>query len=173
MQELALAESILQTALAHASRVGARRIARLQVAIGQLSAMVVDLIQSHWDDISRGSLAEGARLDFRQELTRLLCLACDRLYMPRGRDLACPSCHSTRFKVISGHESRVEAIEIEPGEAFRAAFVDAEGARALAATEVASTATRSRAKRLDKRPTGRVATKRARSGSRPVAQPLS
>jgi len=146
MQELAFAESILQMALAHASRVGARRIARLHVAIGQLSALVLDLIQSHWDNISRGSPAEGARLDFRQELTRLLCLACDRLYMPSGRDLACPACHSTRFKVISGHESRVEAIDIEPDEAFRTAFAVAENARPLPATRAAAAVSRRRAK---------------------------
>ncbi len=170
MQELALAESILQTALVHASRVGARRIARLHVAIGQLSAMVVDLIQSHWDDISRGSLAEGARLDFRQVLTRLLCLACDRLYTPRGGDLACPSCHSTRFKVISGHESRVEAIDIEPGEAFRTAFADAENAPSLAATQATSTATRSRAKATRHTPAGDVVPERARNGLGSIAR---
>jgi hydrogenase nickel incorporation protein HypA/HybF len=138
MQELDFAESMLQTALLHASRVGARRIAELHLAIGQLSAIVVDLIQSHWDNISRGSPAEGARLHFRQVLTRLRCLACERVYTPRSGNLACPACHSTRFKVISGHECRVEAIDIEPSEAFRTAFVEIEDARPIGATESSS-----------------------------------
>jgi hydrogenase nickel incorporation protein HypA/HybF len=128
MHELAFAEGILQTALRHASRTGARRIAHLHLAVGQLSTVVVSLIQSHWETISRGTLAEGAQLHFRRVPTQVRCLACERQYAPTGSDLACPSCHSTRIKVIAGDECHLERLDLEPHVAFQVAFVESKRA---------------------------------------------
>jgi len=122
MYELAVAENILQMALWQASKVGADRIADLHLALGQLSSIVVSVVQSHWEVISRGTPAEGARLHFRRVPTQVQCLACDRRYAPQNGDLACPSCHSTRVKVTAGDEFRLEAIDVEPREAFQIAF---------------------------------------------------
>jgi len=113
MHELPITENILEIALRHADKAHARRITDINLVIGQLSSIVDDSISFYWDIISKGTIAEGAELHFRRIPTELLCLDCNQRYNPGKSDLACPSCHSTKVKVVAGEEFFLETIEVE------------------------------------------------------------
>jgi hydrogenase nickel incorporation protein HypA/HybF len=113
MHELPVTESILEIATRHASKENASRITELYLVIGQLSSIIDDSIQFYWDILSKDTMAEGAKLNFRRIPTEMLCLDCKKSYKPDSRDLACPACGSTRVKIVAGEEFYVEAISIE------------------------------------------------------------
>ncbi len=113
MHELSVTESILEIALRHANQAQARRVTAVHLVIGQLASIVDDSVQFYWDIISAGTLAEGARLNFRRIPAELLCLDCRQHFTLNGKDLACPICHSRRVEVAAGTEFTLEAIDIE------------------------------------------------------------
>jgi hydrogenase nickel incorporation protein HypA/HybF len=113
MHELPITEALLNLALKHAEEAGATRITQLNLVIGQLSAVVDDSVQFYWDIVSRGTIAEGARLEFRRVAAMLRCGNCGAEFRPDGRDYLCPRCSSTRVEMVSGDDFQLESIEIE------------------------------------------------------------
>jgi hydrogenase nickel incorporation protein HypA/HybF len=113
MHELAVSQSILEIALRHARQQNATRITDLYLVMGQWSSIIDDSIQFHWDIISEGTIAVGAKLHFRRVPVTLACLDCGTEYQPTGDEMACPQCGSTRVRVKTGDEFRLEAIDVE------------------------------------------------------------
>ena len=113
MHELSITQSILEIALRHAERAGARRILRLNLVIGELSSIVDDAVQFYWNIVSQGTIAEGAVLHFERVPGTLRCLDCDHLFPLNGRDYTCPACGAMRVVVAGGDEFRLESIEVE------------------------------------------------------------
>ncbi len=113
MHELAVAENILEIALRHGERAGARKITDLHLVIGELSSIIDDSIQFYWDIIAKGTLAEGARLHFKRIGAQLKCKNCGHQYPLSGDDFSCTACKSYQVEFISGNEFYFEAIEVE------------------------------------------------------------
>ncbi len=113
MHELSVTESILEITLRHAQQARARRVTALHLVIGQLASIVDDSVQFYWDIIARGTLADGAVLYFRRIPAEMMCTVCSTRYVLPTDDMACPSCHSTQVKVVSGSEFYLDSIEVE------------------------------------------------------------
>lgn len=113
MHELSVTESLLEIALRHAQAAQAKRINTLYLVIGQLSSIVDDSVQFYWDIVTKGTLAEGAQLQFQRIPTEMVCLDCLHRYTPDKEDMACSSCGGIHVKIVAGEEFRLEALDIE------------------------------------------------------------
>jgi hydrogenase nickel incorporation protein HypA/HybF len=113
MHELAVTESLLEIALRHARAQTARRITGLYLVIGQWSSIVDDSVQFYWDIVSDGTIARGAVLHFERVSVILTCQDCGKEYSPTSEEFACPHCGSTRARVKTGDEFRLEAIDVD------------------------------------------------------------
>jgi hydrogenase nickel incorporation protein HypA/HybF len=114
MHELPITQSILEIALRHAEEAHAVRITDLYLVIGQLSSVIDDSIQFHWEILSQGTIAEDSKLHFERIPAKLTCLECGHAYiLEDGTLTACPQCDSPQVKVIEGEEFRLDSIEIE------------------------------------------------------------
>jgi hydrogenase nickel incorporation protein HypA/HybF len=113
MHELPITESILEIALRHAQNAHAKRITDIYLVIGQLSSIVDESVSFYWDIVSKDTIAEEAELHFRRIQTELICLDCNQRYHPGNEDLTCPSCKSSRVKIVAGEEFSLEAIEVD------------------------------------------------------------
>jgi hydrogenase nickel incorporation protein HypA/HybF len=111
LHELAVTQSILEIALRYAE--GVSRITQLNLVIGDLSSVVDDSVQFYWDIVSQGSVAEGAKLNFKRIPTRLQCNECGQGFGPDGRVYTCPHCGGLQVTVVAGREFRLESIEVE------------------------------------------------------------
>ncbi|MDW8337623.1 MAG: hydrogenase maturation nickel metallochaperone HypA [Thermoleophilia bacterium] len=71
MHERALMDDLLRKVLAVAETEGAEAVTRIRVRLGALSHFTPEHFRAHWEDASRGTLAEGAQVDARldKELT--------------------------------------------------------------------------------------------------------
>jgi len=63
MHERALLADVMREVEAVAAREGARRVVRLEVRLGALSHFTPEHFREHFDDVARGTVAEGAVVD--------------------------------------------------------------------------------------------------------------
>ena len=94
MHELAITQSILDIALKHAEKANANKVNTIYLVIGQLSSVVDESVAFYWDMISDGTIAKGAKLEFRRLPARMACNKCKKEYDPTPGDFACPHCKS-------------------------------------------------------------------------------
>jgi hydrogenase nickel incorporation protein HypA/HybF len=113
MHELYATQAILEKALEKAAEAKARRITGLHIVVGEISTYVDDSVQFYWDEISKGTLAEGAQLHFRRVSAQFQCMACFTTYLPAEGEILCPSCGSTGAKILAGEEFYMEALDVE------------------------------------------------------------
>jgi hydrogenase nickel incorporation protein HypA/HybF len=110
MHELPITEGILKIATEAAD---GRPITTIHLVVGELSSIVDDSVQFYFDMLSKGTVAEGAVLDFQRRTATVICLDCGRSFEVRAPlPDACPHCGGTRLKVTGGRELRVESIEV-------------------------------------------------------------
>jgi hydrogenase nickel incorporation protein HypA/HybF len=113
MHELSITQSVLEIALRHAERAGARRITRLNLVIGELSSIVDDSVQFYWGFVSQDTIAAGAELHFERVPGALRCLGCGHTFPLNSRDYTCPACGERQVVSAGGDDFRLESIEVE------------------------------------------------------------
>jgi hydrogenase nickel incorporation protein HypA/HybF len=113
MHELSVTQSVLEIALTHAERAGAKRVLAIDLVIGELASILDDSVQFYWDLIAKGTRAEGALLRFTRLPLELRCSECGRVFSPDADHFGCPDCSSSHVRVSQGEELRVESIEVE------------------------------------------------------------
>lgn len=110
MHELPITEGILKIATEAA---GGRQITMIHLVVGELSSIVDDSVQFYFDMLSKGTVADGARLDFQRLPATLMCLDCGKTFEVRAPlPSSCPHCGSVRLQVTGGRELRVDSIEV-------------------------------------------------------------
>ena len=113
MHEMSLAEGVLQIVEDTARAQAARQVRAVLLEIGALSHVEVQSLHFCFDAVTRGTVADGARLDVQAVPGRAWCMPCgasvplDRLGNP------CPRCGSFQLQVTAGEEMRVKEIEVD------------------------------------------------------------
>lgn len=113
MHEMALAEGIWQLVDDTARREQARVVKTIVLELGQLASVEAESLLFCLDVVTRGSLAEGARIEIINTPGSGWCLPCAKT-VPLGEIWgACPECGSHQVQATGGTEMRVMEIEID------------------------------------------------------------
>lgn len=115
MHELPVTESIINVAVESAQKANANRITAINLVIGDLSSIVDDSVQFYFDLLSKDTLAEGARLNFRREPATAACLDCGHQFTvsPPLMFIMCEKCNSVRLQVSGGKDFYIDTIEVD------------------------------------------------------------
>jgi hydrogenase nickel incorporation protein HypA/HybF len=113
MHELPVTQGMLSIALEHATEAGAHKITAINLVIGEMSGIVDDSIQFYFDFISKGTLAEGASLNFERIPARFRCHSCNIDFSPPEGRWVCPECHEWSVDIVAGREFYVDSIEVD------------------------------------------------------------
>lgn len=113
MHELGVTQSILNIALHHAQTAQATRIREINLVIGELASVVDDSVQFYWAMIAKGTIAEGATLNFKRLPACLRCNDCAHEFPIDHREYMCPACGSPNVAVAGGEEFYVESIDVD------------------------------------------------------------
>ena len=114
MHELSVTQSILEIALDYAARGQATQVVEIQLQIGEVSDFDDEWIQRYFDFVSKGTIAEGAKLRISRVPARIQCDRCSFIF-PLDKatwNAQCPSCQSKETHLLSGREFRVESLEV-------------------------------------------------------------
>lgn len=111
MHELALTRSILSIIESEAKKQGFARVLTIRLGVGEVSGVVPDCIRDFFPLASRGTVAEGARIESRLIPLAVRCRTCGREGRPeKGR---CPVCGSEEITLVQGREFYVDSIEVQ------------------------------------------------------------
>jgi hydrogenase nickel incorporation protein HypA/HybF len=112
MHEMALAESMLEIVETTARKNGAQRVLAVRLEIGALAAVEPDALRFCFDAVTRGSLADRARLEIETTPGAAWCMPCaDTVSIP-ALGVPCPRCGSYQLAVSRGDSMRVKDIEV-------------------------------------------------------------
>ena len=131
MHELALARALIEMVDDYAHSHGARRVTRVRVRLGVLSAMTRALHVS-FRAASRSTSCEGAVLDIEEVPLTVYCRFCDDVKSPSGPyNFRCPQCGHATPRVVTGREMQLVSIGLEEGGATQRATPDLSGPRRM------------------------------------------
>ena len=112
MHEVSLAERMLRIALEVAEQHGGARILGVKLLVGALSFAEPESLRFAFEVGSRGTLAEGCKLEIVRVPARLKCRSCGGEYEGEMLD-PCPVCQAQGCEVLQGRELRLESVDID------------------------------------------------------------
>jgi hydrogenase nickel incorporation protein HypA/HybF len=113
MHEMSLAEGVLQVIEDAALKQGFSRVRTVWLEIGQLAAVEVEAMRFCFDAVTRGSIAEGSRLEFIATPGSAWCMQCSGSVTVQALYDPCPKCGSHQLQVTGGSEMRVKELEVD------------------------------------------------------------
>ena len=116
MHELPVTESILKIVLKHAEANGVRKVRTIRLKVGKLSDLEDEWIQRYFDYLSKGTVADGARLEIERAPIIMQCNACPESYEVEASEigeLPCPACGGKGGTLLSGREYAIKEMEAE------------------------------------------------------------
>jgi hydrogenase nickel incorporation protein HypA/HybF len=116
MHELPITESILKIVLTYAEKNDVRQVMAINLQVGRLSDLEDEWIQRYFDYLSKGTVAQGAKLKIERTPILLQCNACATSYdveIKNIGDAVCPSCGKKEGKLISGREYYIRNMEVQ------------------------------------------------------------
>ncbi len=113
MHEFAVAKNILDIVLEEAGNADASKVLAIHLTIGALSSFEQDCIKMYFDELSKDTIALGAKLVVRKVAAQLHCEKCDTDFPLEHTDYNCPKCGQTGAYLNDGQDFLIESIEIE------------------------------------------------------------
>ena len=113
MHELSLSQGMLGVIEDAARRDGFARVKTVWLEVGRLASVELEALRFCFDVVTRGSCAEGARLEIDSPPGRAWCLACSEAVVIETALSACPLCGSQQLQVTGGNDMRVRELEVE------------------------------------------------------------
>jgi hydrogenase nickel incorporation protein HypA/HybF len=116
MHELAVTKSILQIVLDQAEQNKARQVVRISLVIGEMRNLEEEWIQRYFDYISKGTIAETARITVRKVPVMFQCKQCGNEFhadVHLEEKIICPKCKGFDYDLTTGRELLIESVEIK------------------------------------------------------------
>jgi hydrogenase nickel incorporation protein HypA/HybF len=112
MHELALCQSVVESLREQARIHGFERISAVRLEIGALSCVSPEALDFCFSAVSRGTVADGARLELIRLPGRAWCLDCGSSMTVEERPAACERCGGHRLRIVQGEEMRIKELEV-------------------------------------------------------------
>ncbi len=113
MHEYPITLEIIRLAEQAARKGNARRVGRISLVIGDLSGYVGESVKMYFDEISRGTLCEGADLEIRRIRPLVQCASCGKQFERKPFAYTCPDCGGEARPTGIGTEFYIDHIEVE------------------------------------------------------------
>lgn len=113
MHELAITQAMIGLVREHAEKADAKKVGRINLVVGEMTGFVDQCVQFYFDQMSVGTVMEGAELMFKRVPTTGRCRDCKHEFEIQEMDWTCPSCRGNNIQLVGGNELFVESIEVD------------------------------------------------------------
>ncbi len=113
MHELSLAVALVEQADEILRREGGGRVAKVCVAIGDLSGVESEALEFAFPYAAEGTPVEGAELLIERVPAEIRCGECGESSALKSPIFRCSSCSSTDVEMVRGQELMITSLEIE------------------------------------------------------------
>ena len=115
MHELGYTREIVDMALNAAKGAGAREVRGVYLTIGELRDIVDELLRGCFEHFTRGTAAQGAKLEVTRVPFTVACKTCGCVHpadIHSDVSFVCPVCGASDYEVRTGMEFSVDRIEV-------------------------------------------------------------
>ena len=113
MQELNLCQDIIAMIKERSLSKSFRRVRRIQLEIGEFTHVNKHAVEFCFEQASRGTLAEGAKLEFIDIPASAVCEVCKKIFLIKTPKEPCHHCEAPDIKLLSGNELLIREIDVE------------------------------------------------------------
>ncbi len=113
MHEVSVMRNLLDIVEKTADREGAEKINVIHMRIGEMAGINFDSLEFAFDILSKGTRAEGGRLEYVRVDLLARCAGCSHEFGPEELVFRCPECGSGRVDIIAGREMEVDYILLD------------------------------------------------------------
>ncbi len=113
MHELEITRSLVKIALDEAEKAKAKKLTVVNVVIGEMSGAVDDSVAFYFELMTKDTIGEGAKINFRKVPMQAKCLSCGSTVNPKDIFWECEKCHSMDIEMTAGKELYIESIEVD------------------------------------------------------------
>lgn len=113
MHELSVCLSLLDQVQAIARQRSAFRVARIELEVGPLSGVEIELLESAWPLAAAGTIATDAELVVTAMDVVVGCDTCGAETAAEANRLVCGRCGDFRTALVSGGEMILRRVELE------------------------------------------------------------
>lgn len=114
MHELGIMQDVLDLAVKACEKNDGRRVTKITLLVGVLSGVLPNYMQSYFDLISKGTIAEGSELVIEVDPAVFVCRDCGghTIFERYGPDFVCGECGGANVRLISGKAFKIISIAI-------------------------------------------------------------
>jgi len=114
MHEMGIVQNIMEIIEEQARIHGATKVVSVKLEFGAMTAVLPTAVTFAFEVLSKGGLAEGARLDISILPIKVLCSECGNESELKEYQPLCPVCSSPIAKIVQGRdEMRIVSLEVE------------------------------------------------------------
>jgi hydrogenase nickel incorporation protein HypA/HybF len=113
MHEISLIESVVVLVEDERRKQNFSKVRVIRLEVGALGHAEPDALRFCFDAVTRGTIADGARLEIASIPGEGRCSACRQIVPLDERFSACPLCGNTEVQMTAGDELRLTELEVE------------------------------------------------------------
>jgi len=113
MHEMSLIESVVALVEDERRKQQFSRVRVVRLAVGVLGHAEPAALRFCFDAVTRGTIADGARLEIDEVPGEGWCSSCRQSVSLGERFAACPVCGDTQVRMTAGGELRLSELEVE------------------------------------------------------------
>ncbi len=113
MHEMSLCEGVMQILEDQAQQQGYTSVKTVWLEVGTLACVEMEALMFAFDVVTKGTLADGAKLEVINIEGQAWCLPCEKTISISARFDACPECGSHQLQICCGDELQVKELEVE------------------------------------------------------------
>lgn len=112
MHEMSICESILMSMEEQAKAQNFSVVQSIRLEIGPLAGVEPEALRFSFDVVTRGTLAEGCKLEVIEPAGSAWCMQCAKNVPVVAKFDACPDCGSYQLQITGGEELRIKDMEV-------------------------------------------------------------
>lgn len=117
MHEMSLMRKVVEVVLSECEGKNIKKVCAVHLSIGELSDVIEEYVQSLFQFLARGTIAEAAEVVITRIPANVRCNRCCNIFPidVRNSDTwKCPRCHAVHdYRLFSGREFRIDNIDVE------------------------------------------------------------
>ena len=120
MHERSIAKNLLQIILDSVKGCPEKgKVILIRIVMGEFTMIQEELLISAFFELSRSTVAEGAKIEIIHAPLKGQCQHCRKEFNVNQEEFKCPYCGSQDIRIISGEELFVQEIEVENNHIFK------------------------------------------------------
>ena len=110
MHEVSLMQNLLDIVSKTVEKEGGKKATLIHLRVGELSGVNRDALEFAFEVLSKGTVADGGKLEIERVPLHVRCRDCGKEFDPDELSFRCEYCGSANIEIVSGREMEIDYI---------------------------------------------------------------